>query len=118
MEKLHFHSNAQQFFFILKGTATFYVADKIESIGKSQGILIEPKTAHHIANDTEKVLNFLVISQPTTNLDRTNIAEHLKISVREIKETDIKSIPQYFLDAGPDFLKQLGADENKLPNKT
>ncbi len=72
-EKLHFHTNAQQFFFILKGIAIFYVADKIESIGENQGILIDPKTEHYIANETGNDLEFLVISQPSTNKDRTTI---------------------------------------------
>ena len=72
-EKLHFHSKAQQFFFILKGTAKFYIADKTESVGENQGILIDPKTKHYIANETAKKLDFLVISQPTTNNDRTTM---------------------------------------------
>ncbi|WP_395049288.1 cupin domain-containing protein [Flavobacterium sp.] len=72
-EKLHFHTNAQQFFFVLKGKATFYLNDEIEIIKEQKGILIEPKTKHYIANETDEVLNFLVISQPTTNDDRTII---------------------------------------------
>lgn len=72
-EKLHFHTQAQQFFFILKGTATFYLNDSIEIIGEQKGLLIEPKTKHYIANESDEVLDFLVISQPTTNNDRTII---------------------------------------------
>lgn len=73
-EKLHFHFNAQQFFYILKGKATFYVMGKTELISENQGILIDPQTEHYIANETEIPLDFLVISQPTTNNDRTTIA--------------------------------------------
>ena len=72
-EKLHFHTNAQQFFFILKGKATFYFNDKKEIVNEQKGILIEPKAKHYIANDTDEILDFLVISQPTTNNDRTII---------------------------------------------
>ncbi len=72
-EKRHFHSKAQQFFFVLNGKATFYVDDKIESVGKDQGILIDPMQEHYIENETENTLEFLVISQPTTNNDRTTI---------------------------------------------
>lgn len=75
-EKLHLHSKAQQFFFILKGIATFYVADKIELINENRGILIDPKTEHYIANETKEELDFLVISQPTTNSDRTIIEKN------------------------------------------
>ncbi len=72
-EKLHFHYQAQQFFFILHGIATFYIEDKIELVVQNQGILIEPKKEHYIANEIEKMLDFLVISQPTTETDRTTI---------------------------------------------
>ena len=72
-EKLHFHTQAQQFFFILKGTATFYLNDSIEIIGEQKGLLINAKTKHYIANESDQVLDFLVISQPTTNNDRTTI---------------------------------------------
>ncbi len=72
-EKLHFHSKAEQFFFILKGSATFYINNKIKLINENQGTSINPKTAHYIANETETVLDFLVISQPSTNNDRTTL---------------------------------------------
>ncbi len=69
-EKLHFHTKAKQFFFVLKGTATFYIDTVIHSIGAQQGLLISPKEAHFIANETEKEIVFLVISQPSTVNDR------------------------------------------------
>lgn len=72
-EKLHSHSKALQFFYILKGKATFYLNGKTEMIGKNQGILIDPQMEHYIANETEELLDFLVISQPTTNNDRTTL---------------------------------------------
>lgn len=70
-EKLHFHSRSQQFFFILKGVATFYIENEKHIISEQQGIRITPNTKHLIANETENQLDFLVISQPTTNNDRT-----------------------------------------------
>lgn len=72
-EKLHLHTHAQQFFFLLNGTATFYIEDEKISIGKQKGILIKPGTRHYIANETDETLEFLVISQPTTNHDRTTL---------------------------------------------
>ncbi len=45
-EKLHFHSNAQQFFYILIGNATFYIDNKIEIARPQQGLLIQNKTLH------------------------------------------------------------------------
>lgn len=72
-EHAHFHSMAQQFFFILNGTATFYFEDEKLIITAQKGIMIPPNTIHYIANETNEQLEFLVISQPSTNKDRTNI---------------------------------------------
>ena len=74
-EKLHFHTNAQQFFYILKDSATFYIEDNKLTVIEQKGILIHPKTKHYIANETNEQLDFLVISQPTTNNDRTTIEQ-------------------------------------------
>lgn len=74
-EKLHFHTNAQQFFYILKGSATFYLDENKIIVTEQKGILIHPKTKHFIANETTGQLEFLVVSQPTTNNDRTVIEE-------------------------------------------
>jgi mannose-6-phosphate isomerase-like protein (cupin superfamily) len=74
-EKLHFHTKAQQFFFILKGSATFYLEENKMIVTEQKGILIHPKTKHFIANETNEQLDFLVISQPTTNNDRTTIEQ-------------------------------------------
>jgi mannose-6-phosphate isomerase-like protein (cupin superfamily) len=72
-EKLHFHKNAQQFFFILSGTATFYLDGKEIILAEQKGLLIQPHVHHFIANYTNSALEFLVVSQPTTNNDRTTI---------------------------------------------
>jgi mannose-6-phosphate isomerase-like protein (cupin superfamily) len=74
-ETLHFHTNAQQFFFILKGSATFYLEDSKIILTEQKGLLIHPKTKHFIANETSEQLDFLVISQPTTNNDRMTIEQ-------------------------------------------
>lgn len=74
-EKLHFHTNAQQFFFILKGSATFYLDENKIIVVEQKGILIHPKTKHYVANEATERLEFLVISQPTTNNDRTTIEQ-------------------------------------------
>ena len=73
--KLHFHTHAQQFFFILKGSATFYLEENKITVTEQKGILIQPKSEHFIANETTDQLEFLVISQPTTNNDRTTIEQ-------------------------------------------
>lgn len=70
-ESLHFHTVAQQFFFILKGTAVFYLNHEKHLMHEQQGISVLPKAAHYIANETEDEIEFLVVSQPATDSDRT-----------------------------------------------
>lgn len=72
-EKLHYHSIAEQFFFILKGTATFYIEGRVVCVAENEGISIASTIRHFIANEAEGPLDFLVISQPSTNTDRTEV---------------------------------------------
>lgn len=69
-EEMHFHQNAQQFFYILKGKASFYIDEKKIEILEQNGISIQPLQKHFIANETSDDLEFLVISNPSTNNDR------------------------------------------------
>lgn len=69
-EKLHFHELAQQFFYILKGEATFYLEGEKFTVKSGEGIAIEAKKKHYIANETSENLEFLVISNPSTDNDR------------------------------------------------
>jgi mannose-6-phosphate isomerase-like protein (cupin superfamily) len=72
-EQLHYHLSAQQFFYILRGTATFYVDSVREMVREQWGLLIPAGATHFIANETDAPLEFLIISQPTTNKDRITI---------------------------------------------
>jgi mannose-6-phosphate isomerase-like protein (cupin superfamily) len=41
-EQLHFHNNAQQFFYILSGRAVLYLDNEKVNFSKHQGLLIHP----------------------------------------------------------------------------
>ncbi len=69
-EQLHFHKNAQQFFFILKGKATFIVEGETFEAAENSGFHIIPGKQHWIENLSDTDLEFLVISNPSTNNDR------------------------------------------------
>ena len=72
-EILHYHNNSLQFFYILKGKAVFEVDDIILIVLEGEGINIEPRRKHRIMNKGENMLEFIVISQPSTANDRQNI---------------------------------------------
>lgn len=72
-ENLHFHNHAQQFFFILSGTANFEVEDEMFEVHEGQGFHVLPKKKHRILNNTDKALEFIVISEPKSHGDRINL---------------------------------------------
>jgi mannose-6-phosphate isomerase-like protein (cupin superfamily) len=69
-EQLHFHKNAQQFFFILKGEATIILDGKVFEVAENSGFHIAPNKNHLVENKSDIDLEFLVISNPSTNNDR------------------------------------------------
>jgi mannose-6-phosphate isomerase-like protein (cupin superfamily) len=71
-ETLHYHIKAQQFFFILRGTATFEVNESGFTVAAGQGFHIEAGKKHRIINNTADDLEFVLSSQPSTNNDRFN----------------------------------------------
>lgn len=46
-----------------------------------------------------------------------NNQQKMKLSVRELKPNDIENIVDYFINADTDFLRGMGADKSKLPDK-
>ena len=72
-EQLHFHTNAQQLFYILKGTATFIVEAETLILKAGESIHIEKGRKHCIANHSKLDLEFLVISEPKAHFDRTQV---------------------------------------------
>ena len=71
-EALHYHEKAQQFFFILKGIATFEVENESYTVQPGQGFHIGAGKKHRIINNTAEDIEFILSSQPSTNQDRFN----------------------------------------------
>ncbi len=69
-EKLHFHKNAKQLFYVIAGLAEFEVANKKYKVLTNQSLYIKPNLKHRIFNNTNEPLKFIVISHPTTKNDR------------------------------------------------
>jgi mannose-6-phosphate isomerase-like protein (cupin superfamily) len=72
-EQLHYHKEAQQFFFILKGTATFEINGESVEVNEQEGIHIQNGIEHRIMNNTKNDLEFILSSQPSTKNDRINL---------------------------------------------
>lgn len=69
-EALHYHQYARQFFFILKGIATFEIDNETFIVNGQEGIHIKPGQKHRISNQTTSDLEFILSSQPSTVNDR------------------------------------------------
>lgn len=71
-EERHFHNNAQQFFYILSGTAQLEVSGKLFQVEAGSGVHVPAKTMHQLSNIGSGNLRFLVISQPMSHGDRVD----------------------------------------------
>jgi mannose-6-phosphate isomerase-like protein (cupin superfamily) len=71
-EEKHYHQSAQQFFYILRGKATFEIEDSTIEINKGEGLQIEAGKKHRILNEGNEDLEFILCSQPSTKSDRIN----------------------------------------------
>ncbi|SEC30145.1 cupin domain-containing protein [Paenibacillus sp. GP183] len=69
-EARHFHRLAKQFFFILGGIATMEIEGKLVTLHPQEGVTIEAGFHHHIRNESNEAIEFLVISSPSTHGDR------------------------------------------------
>lgn len=73
-EVRHFHQRARQFFWILAGTAEFEIAgESRQTLRASEGLEVPPQAVHRIANVSDCDVEFLVISQPSTQEDRITL---------------------------------------------
>jgi mannose-6-phosphate isomerase-like protein (cupin superfamily) len=69
-EVRHYHVQARQFFFVLAGVVTLEIAGTRETLRVQQGAEIPPGVPHQIFNESDREVEFLVISHPTTRGDR------------------------------------------------
>lgn len=74
-EKLHYHKVAEQFFYMLKGEAIFRINEEKFWVRQGESISIEAGSKHCISNESAEEIEFLVISNPSTDHDRIEIKE-------------------------------------------
>lgn len=72
-EVKHFYARARQYFLVLKGSALLEFDDRVVAFGPGEGVHVPPGVRHRFVNAGPEVVEFLVISTPTTQGDRTNV---------------------------------------------
>jgi mannose-6-phosphate isomerase-like protein (cupin superfamily) len=78
-EVRHYHRKAQQFFFILAGSAEMELEGDKLVLGAGEGLHVAPEMVHRISNAAGEPLRFLVISQPPSHGDRVAKAAHTEL---------------------------------------
>lgn len=61
-ELTHLHSSTRQFYFVLEGTATVLIAGSRLLVEVGDGIEIGPGSVHQMRNESDRSIEFLVIS--------------------------------------------------------
>ncbi|GAB3834500.1 cupin domain-containing protein [Hymenobacter jeollabukensis] len=79
-EQYHYHERAQQFFYVLRGEATFDVDGRRLNVVAGAGLHVPPGTPHRILNLTSDELHFTVTSQPKAHGDRVLVAANSALS--------------------------------------
>jgi mannose-6-phosphate isomerase-like protein (cupin superfamily) len=69
-EVRHYHNQARQFFFVLSGPATLEVGGERYTLEAFDGVEVSPGTPHQMLNESNQVIEFLVISSPKSHGDR------------------------------------------------
>ena len=69
----HTHNKSRQFFFILAGEATMEMNGEIQHLQAGQGIEVPPQTPHQMMNQSNAVLEFVVVSCPPSHGDRIDV---------------------------------------------
>ena len=69
-EVKHFHKWSTQYFYILRGSAVFYINDNRTEAAEEQLVTILPGENHYIVNEENDPLVFLLTSIPSTSTDR------------------------------------------------
>jgi mannose-6-phosphate isomerase-like protein (cupin superfamily) len=76
-EVAHFHIRSRQFFYVLSGTLSILVGDRLHTVSAEHGLEVAPKMTHRVFNDGDLDVRFIVISSPPSHGDRADAAKPL-----------------------------------------
>jgi mannose-6-phosphate isomerase-like protein (cupin superfamily) len=69
-EVAHFHARSRQFFYVLSGTLSILLNDRLHTLNAEQGLEVAPQVTHRVFNDADSDVRFIVISTPPAHGDR------------------------------------------------
>lgn len=72
-EKTHFHHNAIQFFFVLRGTLVIENDGARHELEAGEGLAVQPRVVHQVRNEGPSSAEFIVVSAPPSHGDRVPV---------------------------------------------
>ena len=69
-EVMHFHRKSGQLFYVLCGELTIGDESTSLTIRAGSAVVVGPNTEHRASNQSDQVVEFLVISRPPSHADR------------------------------------------------
>lgn len=103
-EQLHFHHQAQQFFYVLDGCGQFFLEGKMYELLPGEGIAVASHQLHYIENTHPTTLRFLVISSSPASACRVNIIPFSTDHREAVKLLNTEWLEKYFyLEPGDVF---------------
>ncbi len=73
MEVNHYHINARQFFFVIKGQLTIKLSSGEIILNELEGFEVKPGVPHQAINNSNSDIEFLAISSPISAGDRVTV---------------------------------------------
>lgn len=70
----HYHRHSRQFFFVLRGILTMQRESTSISLHPGDGMEVDPGVPHHVRNESEDDVEFLVTSWPPSHGDRVTVS--------------------------------------------
>ena len=67
--RLHYHLEAEETFYFIKGKGSMIVDERTFTVNSGDTVLISPQERHHIVNNSQNELEFIVVCAPGWNLD-------------------------------------------------
>ena len=71
-EVRHLHNKAEQFFYVLNGTASLEVSGTVYVLKPNEGFHVPAGVPHTLSNQHGQPLEFLVVSAPPSHGDRVD----------------------------------------------
>jgi mannose-6-phosphate isomerase-like protein (cupin superfamily) len=74
-EVRHYHDRARQLFFVLEGALAIEIEGDVHHVAGRDSLEVPPTSRHRVWNAGTVDAAFLVVSAPTTQGDRVNVAD-------------------------------------------